>query len=154
MLIIVSQSFPPNKIPKKTIYWCGFLEKFKFSVSWCWLVEPQQKTQTFVHGLEINLEYQKSLVRSLGSFELGLSSRLSSAFWVRPLTLMNSMEDCGRNPLKARENLGSITWTYTTAIYCLSFRYWVCMGGWLHHDILVCAKWGVLYDLKVLSSEN
>ncbi len=31
----------------------------------------------------VNLEYQKSLVRSLGSFELGLSLRLLSAFWLR-----------------------------------------------------------------------
>jgi hypothetical protein len=33
------------------------------------LVEPQQ----ILHGLEISFEYQKSLARSPGSFEIGLS---------------------------------------------------------------------------------
>jgi hypothetical protein len=30
-----------------------------------------RNSRTFLHGLEINPEYQKSLARSLGSFELG-----------------------------------------------------------------------------------
>jgi hypothetical protein len=40
----------------------------------------KQKFETFLNGLEINHEYQKSLMRKPGSFESGLSSRLFKAF--------------------------------------------------------------------------